>query len=189
MGCQLGRVAGLPPAFAHRLAPEPGDHPDHMHGRRRQELLEVRPREAKVSTLAEIKASDPLRKAALHPCPQRTLRCELRCLLALPRGLERLMVDLRADRHLACRLCGGARPAAGTGATGGPVKPDADDRIPRHIVPRPPVDTGMALGTARLLGLQVVGRGNAPRRGWLLVPGAPAECFQSWDGVCGPHPL
>ena len=44
IGGQLGQVTGLPPALAQRLAPEPGDHPDHIHGRRRQELLEVRAR-------------------------------------------------------------------------------------------------------------------------------------------------
>ena len=70
------------------------------------------------------------------------------------------MVDLRADRELAwgC-LGGGARPAGGTRATGGPVKPDANDRIARDIVSRPPVDTGMALGTARLLGLPIDDKG------------------------------
>jgi hypothetical protein len=130
MGGQLGKVAGLPPALAQRPAPEPGDHPDHMHGGCRQELLEVRSRQAKVSTPAEIKAPDPLRQAALHPCPQRILGCELRCLLALPRGLERLMVGLWADRELAGGCVGGrARPAGGTRATRGPVKPDAHDRV------------------------------------------------------------
>jgi hypothetical protein len=44
MGWQLGEVAGLPPAFAQRLAPEPGDHPDDIHGRRREELLKMRAR-------------------------------------------------------------------------------------------------------------------------------------------------
>jgi transposase len=32
-------VAGLPPAFAQRLAPEPGDHPDEIHGGRHEEVL------------------------------------------------------------------------------------------------------------------------------------------------------
>jgi hypothetical protein len=70
------------------------------------------------------------------------------------------MVDLWADRELAggC-LGGGALPAGGTRAPGGPVKPDANDWIPRHIVSRPPVDTGMALGTARLLGLPIDDKG------------------------------
>ena len=116
-------MAGLPSAFTQRLAPEPGNHPDHRHGCCRQELLEVRAREAKVSTLAEINAPDPLRKATLHPCPQRVLCCELRRLLALPRGLERLMVDWWADRELAggC-LGGGARLAGGTRATGAEIR-------------------------------------------------------------------
>jgi hypothetical protein len=79
----------------------------------------VRAREAKVSTLAEINAPDPWREATLHTCPQRVLCCELRRLLALPRSLERLMVDWWADRELAggC-LGGGARLAGGTRATG-----------------------------------------------------------------------
>jgi hypothetical protein len=47
----------------------------------------------------------------------------------------------------------------GTRATGGPVKPDTNDRLARHIMPRPPVDTGMALGTARLLGLPIDDKG------------------------------
>jgi hypothetical protein len=54
---------------------------------------------------------------------------------------------------------GGALPAGETAATGGPVKPDADDRIARDIVSRPPVDTGMTLGTARLLGLLIDDKG------------------------------
>ena len=101
-----------------------------MHGCRRQERLEVRACQAKVSTPAEIKTSYPLREAALHPCPQRILGCELRCPLALPRSLERLMVGLWADRELAGGCVGGrARPAGGTRATRGPVKPDANDRV------------------------------------------------------------
>jgi hypothetical protein len=56
MGCQLRKVAGLPPAFAQRLAPEPGDHPDDIHGWRRQEVLEVRARYATVPTPAQIEA-------------------------------------------------------------------------------------------------------------------------------------
>ena len=60
MGCQLGKVAWFPPTLPQGLAPEPGDHADHIHGRRRQELLEVRAREADVPTPAEIKTSYPL---------------------------------------------------------------------------------------------------------------------------------
>src|SRR5919109_2563704 len=154
MGCQAGKMSRLPLPLAQWFTPEPGDHPDHSHGRRRQELLEVCARQAQISTLAEIKASDPLRQATLHPGSQRILRFELRRLLALPRYLERLMVGLGADCQLArSRLGGGARLTGGTHATGGPVKPDAHDRVARHIVPRPPVDAGMPLGTVRLLGL------------------------------------
>ena len=67
IGCQLGKVARLPPALAQRFAPEPSDHPDHIHGCCRQELLEVRARQPQIPTPAEIKAPDPLRQAALHP--------------------------------------------------------------------------------------------------------------------------
>jgi len=70
------------------------------------------------------------------------------------------MVDLQPDRELpGSRVRRSARPAGGTRATGGPVKPDADDRIARHIVPRPPVDTGMSLGTVRLLGVPIQDKG------------------------------
>jgi hypothetical protein len=145
-------VAGLPPALAQRLAPAPGDHLDHIHGCRRQELLEVRPREANVLTLAEIKASDPLREAALHTCPQGILGFEYRRLLALPRGLNRLVVGLRPNRELARSRLGRGAPLAGwTPTTGRSVETDATDRIARHVASRPPVDTGMALGTVRLL--------------------------------------
>ena len=70
------------------------------------------------------------------------------------------MVGLWADRELAGGVFGGgARPAGGTRATGGPVKPEAHDRIARDIVSWPPVDTGMALGTACLLGLPIDDKG------------------------------
>ena len=62
-------MSRLSPAFAQRLAPEPGDHPDDIHRRRREELLEVRPRQAKVATLAQIKTPDALREAALYARP------------------------------------------------------------------------------------------------------------------------
>jgi hypothetical protein len=89
----------------------------------------------------------------LRPRPQRIRGFERRRLLALPCGLERLMLDLRADRQLAGRrLGGGAGTAGGTGTTRGPVTPEADDRIARPIAPKPPMDTGIALGTVRLLG-------------------------------------
>jgi hypothetical protein len=101
-----------------------------MHRGGIEELLEVRARSAKVSTPAEVKAPDPLREATLHPCPQRILGFELRGPLALPRRLERLMVDWWADRELAGGCLGGsALPAGGTRTTGRPVKPDADDRV------------------------------------------------------------
>jgi hypothetical protein len=45
----------------------------------------------------------------------------------------------------------GTGPAGGTCATRGPVEPDADDRVARDIMARPPIDAGMALGTVRLM--------------------------------------
>ena len=94
-------MAGRTPACAPRLAPKPGDHPDHIHGRCRQELLEVRTCQAKVPTPAEIKTAYPLREAALHPCPQSVLGFELGGLLAVASGLKRLMVRLQPDGELA----------------------------------------------------------------------------------------
>ena len=101
-----------------------------MHRGGSEELLEVRAREAKVSTPTSIKAPDPLREATLDARPQGILGFELRGLLALPRGLERRMVGLWADRKLVGGCLGGsALPAGGTRATGRPVKPDANDRV------------------------------------------------------------
>jgi hypothetical protein len=57
---QLGKVARLPSTLAQRLAPEPGDHPHHIHCRGCEELLEVRAREADVATSTEINAPDAL---------------------------------------------------------------------------------------------------------------------------------
>ena len=119
MGCEPSKVSRLPPALSQGLISEPGDHPDHSHGCCRQELLEVRARQPQIPTPAEIKAPDPLREAALDARPQGILGFERRRLLALPRGLERLVVDLRADRQLAGRrVCAGTGPAGGTRATG-----------------------------------------------------------------------
>jgi hypothetical protein len=153
-------VAGLPSALAQRLAPEPCDHPDHIPGGRRQERLEGRAREAKVPTPAQIEASRALRETALHSRPQGILCCELRRLLALPRALECLVVGLQPDRELAWGSSRrGARLAGGACATRGPIEPDADNRIARDIMSRPPMDAGMALGTARLLGLSIDDKG------------------------------
>jgi hypothetical protein len=71
-----------------------------MHRGGIEELLEVRAREAKVSTPAEVNAPDPLRQATLHPGPQRIRGFELRGPLALPRRLERLMVAWWPDHVL-----------------------------------------------------------------------------------------
>src|SRR5215216_3447626 len=103
---QAGEMAWLPPALAQRLAPEPGDDADHIHGGCRQELLEVCAREATVPTLAQIEASYALREATLHARPQGILCGEFRCLLALPRRLERLVVGLQPDGELARGIFG-----------------------------------------------------------------------------------
>jgi hypothetical protein len=153
-------VAELPPALAQSLAPEPGDHPDHMHGCRGQELLEVRARQAKIPTPAEINASDPLREAPLHPHSQGILGFELGGLLPLAGGLDGLVVGLRPDGELPRGVSRrGAHLTGGTRATGGLVKPDANDRITRDIVSRPPVDTCMPWRTVGLLRLPIQDKG------------------------------
>lgn len=123
-------MAGRPPALAQRFAPQPGDRPDHSHGCRGQELLEVCACEPQRPTPTEINISYPLRQAALHPCPQRILGFALRCLLALPRGLEHLMVGLWADRELARGTFGpGARAAGWTDTTGRGLNAEAHDGV------------------------------------------------------------
>jgi hypothetical protein len=160
MGCQLGKVAGLPPALAQGLAPEPGDHPDDIHGGRREEVLEVRACQAKIPTPAQIEASRALRETTLHSRPQGILCGELRRLLALPRGLECLVVGLQPDGELAWSAARrGARLAGGARTTRGHIEPDANNRVARDIMSRPPMDAGMALGTARLLGLPIEDKG------------------------------
>jgi hypothetical protein len=120
----------------------------------------VRACQPKVPTLAQVKAPDALREAALDPGPQGILGFELGGFLSLSRGLDGLVVGLQPDGELPRGVFRrGARRTGGTRATRGPVKPDANDRISRDIVPRPPVDTGMTLGTARLLGFPIDDKG------------------------------
>ena len=160
MGCQAGKVSWLPPAFPQGLTSEPGDHPHHIHGGGIQELLEVRARQPKVPTLTEIKAPDALREATLHPCSKGVLGFKLGGLLPLTGSLDGLMVGLGPDGELLRGVFRrGARPTGGTRATGGPVKPDANDRIARNIVSRPPVDTRMPLRTVGLLRLPIQDKG------------------------------
>jgi hypothetical protein len=71
-----------------------------MHGGRRQELLDVRARQPQIPTPVEINTSYPWREGALHPRPQGVLSFELGGLLAVPSGLERLMVRLQSDGEL-----------------------------------------------------------------------------------------
>jgi hypothetical protein len=116
----------------------------------------VRPCQPDVATSAQIKAPLALREATLHPGPQGVLGFELRGFLSLSGGLDGLVVGLQPDGELPWGVFRrGARRTGGTRATRGPVKPDANDRIARDVVPWPPVDTGMTLGTARLLGLPI----------------------------------
>jgi hypothetical protein len=92
-------------------------------------------RQTDVPTPAQIEASRALRGVALDPCPQGVLGFEFRRLLALPRGLDGLVVGLQPDRELAwgafrrwTRRAGGAR------ATSRSVKPNANGGAP---YPRP----------------------------------------------------
>jgi hypothetical protein len=77
-----------------------------------------------------MKAPDALRKAALHPRPERILGFELGRLLTLARSLDSFVVRLRPDRELPWGVFRrGAHLAGRTGATGGLVKPDPKHRI------------------------------------------------------------
>jgi hypothetical protein len=58
-----------------------------MHGRCREKLLEVRARQPKGATPAQINAPRALREAALHPGPQGRLGVKLGGLLPLAGGL------------------------------------------------------------------------------------------------------
>ena len=101
-----------------------------------------------------------MREATLHPCPQGILGVELSGLLPLAGSLDGLVVGLGPDGELPWGVFRrGARTTGGTRATGGPVKPDANDRIARDIVSRPPVDTRMPLGTVGLLRLAIQYKG------------------------------
>ena len=134
--------------------------PDHMHGRRRQQLLVVRARQPDVATAAQINAPRALREAAVHPGPQGVLGFERRRLLALLRGLDGLVMGWQPDRELVWgAFRRGTRRAGGARATHRSIKPNANHGIARHIVSRPPVDAGMALGTARLLGVPIDDKG------------------------------
>src|ERR671936_289745 len=127
---QPRKVSRLPPAFAYGSILEPGDHPHDIHRRGSEQVLEVRARQAAVATLAQRKAPDALREATLHARPQRILGFALGCLLTLARSLDCFVVGLGADGELSWRIfCCGAYVPGGTGATGGPVKPDPKHRI------------------------------------------------------------
>jgi hypothetical protein len=120
----------------------------------------VRACQPDVSTVAQIKASRALREATLHPGPQGISGFERRRLLALPRRLDGLVVDLRPDGELPRGIFRrGARPTGRTRATGRSVKPNANHGIARDIMSRPPVDAGLALRTARLLGVLIQDKG------------------------------
>src|SRR6266702_7103902 len=157
---QSRKVSRRSPAFASRFTLEPGDHPHEIHRRSSEQVLEVSAHQAAVTTLAQIKAPDALREAALDARPERILLFELERLLALAGGLHRLMVSLGADGELAWRIFGcGTDVTGGTGATGGLVKPDPKHRIAGDIVAWGPFDTGMPLGTAGLVGVSIQDEG------------------------------
>src|SRR5215813_1297855 len=165
---QPRKVSRLSPAFASRFALKPGDHPHDIHRRGSEQVLEVRARQAAVATLAQSKAPNALREAALDTRPERILLFECGRLLASAGGLYRLMVGLgphgklprgvfRRRTHL----------PGGTGTTGGLVKADAKHWIAGDIVAWGPFDTRRPLGTAGLVGvpiqdegLQVIAMGN-----------------------------
>src|ERR687887_217981 len=89
---QSCKVSRFSPAFAYGFTLEPGDHPREIHRRSSEQVLEVGAHQAAVTTLAQIKAPDALREAALDTRPERILLFELGRLLALACGLHRLMV-------------------------------------------------------------------------------------------------
>jgi hypothetical protein len=79
----LGKVSRLPPALPEGLIAEPGDHPHDIHRGGIEQLLEVCACQPKVPTLAQVKAPDALREAALDTCPQGVLGFELGGFLAV----------------------------------------------------------------------------------------------------------
>jgi hypothetical protein len=97
--------------------------------------------------------------------------------LSLACGLDGLMVRLRSDGQLAwSAFRRGTRRAGGAGATSRSAKPDANHRIARDIVSRPPVDAGMALGTARLLSVPIQDKGlQVIALAGLMLPARGAE--------------
>jgi hypothetical protein len=160
MGASRAKCPGFRRRSPQGLTSEPGDHPHDIHRGGIQQLLEVRDCQPNVPTLTEINAPDALREATLHPCPQGVLGVGLGGFLSLAGSLDGLMVGLRPDGELSwSAFRRGARTTGGTRATGGSVKPNANDRIARDIVTRPPVDTGMPLGTVGLLRLPIQDKG------------------------------
>ena len=130
MGREPGKMSWFPPTLAQWFTPEPGDHPDHMHGGGIQQLLEMRACQPQVPTLTEVKAPGALREATLDPCPQSILDFEVYRLLPLACSLDGLMVRLRSDGELTwSAFRRGARLTGGTRATGGSVKPNANHGI------------------------------------------------------------
>jgi hypothetical protein len=119
---------------------------------------------------AQATAPDALRVRALDPGPSCVLGFERGGLLALPRGLERLVVRLRPDRELAGGFFGpGAGLADRAGAAGRGIKADAHDGIAGAIPSRGPFNTGIALGAAGLFrrpidleGAQIIALAHPP---------------------------
>jgi hypothetical protein len=99
--CQPRKASRGPFFIPKQFAAEPIDHPHDVHGGRGQHLLEVRPCQTNVPTLAQSKATHRLGEGTFHPSPERILGFELWRLLALPRRLERLVRCLGFHRELA----------------------------------------------------------------------------------------
>jgi hypothetical protein len=146
-------VSPLPSWLATGPALEPIDDPYDIHRRGIQSLLEVGAGQSDIATPAEIEATYTLRQGALHAGPQGILGFKLRRLLPLSRGLHGHMLRLRPDGQLAWRLFGpGAGTAHLTSTTRRGIKTNTHDRPPAHIMARSPFNTGVPLGTTRLLG-------------------------------------
>ena len=165
-------MARLPPTRPQRFTPEPGDHPPPRHGRSGAEVLEGRAREAAVATLTQINAPDAWREAPLHPRPSRLVGYELRRFLPSACGLDRLGGGLRPDGELPGGvLRRGAYRTGGTRATGGPVTPEAHDRIARDLATWRPWHTAMPLRAMGLLGVPMHAQGrHVSAMGELLWP-------------------
>jgi len=116
----LSTVAWLSSTRAPRLLPEPGPPPYAMHRGRCPQRREGRARSAAVATLAQRKAPEAWREAALAARAERRLRCKRGGRLALVGSRHGRMVGL-GPRGKLPRGVGRRRPplAGGPGTPGG----------------------------------------------------------------------